>query len=316
MNASDWLMFAIICLLNAVVTRILLRNLNYFLMSRGIYGIDVNKPSRNKIPEEGGVSLCIAFVFSGWLFSFIWDLNWVIPILIATALICLVGFVDHFRNIRPVPKLFYGFAIGLLYYLIIMESTGLLLWQQALYLLFIGVAFTIGTNAFNLLAGFNGIESGVTVISSGALTIYYYMVGFEEAAALLILLNITYLVIWQLNRFPAQIFLGDSGTLMPVSVYIGIAVYTGHWWPLPFVLAPHFLNAFIKFLSTGISTRSDYAPLVYQNEKLQLPEKNYWSLIRLYIAAAGPRTEPQIVNFVFVTEFVACAAMLLILLGR
>ena len=108
MSERELIMFGIVCLINAVLSRILLRNLNYFLMSRGIYGIDVNKPTRNKVPEEGGVSLCISFVFSVALFGYIWNLPWIIPLIITTILISLVGFIDHFRNIRPWPKLFYS----------------------------------------------------------------------------------------------------------------------------------------------------------------------------------------------------------------
>lgn len=316
MNASNLLMFIIICMIDAVIARILLRNLNYYLMSRGVYGIDVNKPTPVKVPEEGGVSLLIAFLFSGGLFTYVWNQDWVVAVLIPSALISFIGFIDHFRNIRPLPKLFYSFVIGTLNYLLLMDKTGFSIWQQILLLLLISFAFSIGTNAFNLLAGFNGIESGNTIISSLSLAVYYYVSGFEFAAGLLILLGISYLVIWDLNRYPARIFLGDSGTLLPMAVYIGVSVYTGHWLPLLFILAPHLINVVIKFFSTGISTRSDYDPLVFRDGKLHLPEKNYWSLIRLLIAATGPKTEQQIVNFVLGSEIIVCAAMLIVLLGR
>ncbi|MCK4790668.1 MAG: hypothetical protein KAV87_43435 [Desulfobacteraceae bacterium] len=195
-----------------------------------------------------------------------------------------------------------------------MNDPPISLGQKLVYLLLVGVAHSVAINAFNLLAGFNGLECGVTVISSIALSIYYYAIGHEYVAAVLILLAVGYGVIWRLNRYPARIFLGDSGTLIPASIYIGLSVYTGQWLPLLFVMGPHLLNALVKLLSTGISSRSDHQPLVYKDGMLHLPEKNYWSVIRLYLQLAGPKTEQQIVYFVYAVEAVFCLMMFVVLL--
>ncbi len=305
------LMFAIICVVNAVFTHLVLTSLSQFLFNRGVYGIDINKPTRDKIPEEGGVSLCIAFVSTFALFALIWELSWAIPIIATTVLICVVGFVDRFRNLKPFTKLIYGFAVGMLYCALIIKDPLYPFVLTVAYILLIALIYTVSTNVFNLLAGFNGIESGVTVISSGALAVYYYLHGYPQVAGVLVLLAVTYGVMWYFNKYPARIFLGDSGTLMPASVYIGLSVLTGHWVPLFFVLGPHFLNAVLKYLSTGVSSRSDFEPLRYKDGRLHLPEKNYWSVIRLYIKVAGPQEEKQITRFVHLLEMGFCLAMFL-----
>ncbi len=50
------MIFLIILVVNAIVTRILLQSLSGWLMDSGVYGYDVNKPEKTRVPEEGGVS--------------------------------------------------------------------------------------------------------------------------------------------------------------------------------------------------------------------------------------------------------------------
>jgi hypothetical protein len=73
-------------------------------------------------------------------------------------------------------------------------------------------------------------------------------------------------------------------------------------------MAPHLLNMLIKFFSTGVSSKSDFEPLVYREGTLQLPQKNYWSLIRLYLAT-GPKSEKSIVYFVLSLEALFCSLL-------
>ena len=110
---------------------------------------------------------------------------------------------------------------------------------------------------------------------------------------------------------PAQIFIGDSGSLVPASVYVGLTIVTRQWMALFVVMAPQLLNALIKYVSIGVSTRSDYAPLVYRDGLLHLPQRNYLSLIRLYLLT-GPKHERQIVHFVYLVQLLFCLLLFLL----
>ena len=310
---NNILVFLIIAALSAILTRILLRNLNYFLMDKGIFGIDINKPNKPKIPEEGGISIVIAFVFSLFLFKYFFQIQWISLIIITTILISLIGFIDRVRNIKPFPKFTYCAIVGSVYSISYLQNPNFNIIYALLFLFLGSIFYSVLVNAFNLLAGFNGLESGVTIISSMALGIFFSFKGLYGAAGVLFLMATAYFVFWQLNKYPAQIFLGDSGTLVPASVYFGLAIVTTFWLPIIIVLAPHLLNAAIKFASTGISSRSDHQPLVFKQGKLYLPEKNYCSLIRLFLLT-GPKSEKAIVYYVYAIESFFC--FLLILLFR
>jgi UDP-N-acetylmuramyl pentapeptide phosphotransferase/UDP-N-acetylglucosamine-1-phosphate transferase len=156
----------IILAVNAVLTRILLRTISPFLLARGIYGYDVNKPAMTKVPEEGGVSIAVALVFSLLLYGYFFNLAWVSLLAITTALISLIGFVDRLRDIRPYPKFFYCAVAGSLYGISFLQDPNVGLYHALLFLFLGSVAYSVVVNSFNLLAGFNGLESGLAVISS------------------------------------------------------------------------------------------------------------------------------------------------------
>jgi UDP-N-acetylmuramyl pentapeptide phosphotransferase/UDP-N-acetylglucosamine-1-phosphate transferase len=114
-----------------------------------------------------------------------------------------------------------------------------------------------------------------------------------------------------MNKYPAKIFIGDTGTLVPASIYLGLAVYSDHLYPVILVLTPHLINIIIKYMSAGVSSRTDHSPLEYKDGLLYLPKNNYLSLIRLYLLS-GPKDEKRIVYYVYAIESVFCILALLI----
>lgn len=311
MTEGNIIVFVILVMVNVVLTRILLQNLNYYLFDKGIYGIDINKSDRPKIPEEGGISITISFTISLVLYWYYFSVQNIAPFLVTTPLICLLGFIDHFRNIKPYPKFFYTAVIGsvfTIYYIRLIPNP---LIMNLLLIVAIGVSYAILVNAYNLLAGFNGLESGVTIISGTALTIFFYLNGHRAEAGIILLLISGYFVFWMLNKYPAKIFIGDSGTLVPPSVFYGLGLLTGQILPVVFVMSPHILNIIIKYISIGVKSRSDLKPLVLKDGLLHFHEQKYYSLIRLLLLN-GPKHEKHIVYYVYFIELIFCVLLFII----
>lgn len=311
MTEGNIIVFVILVMVNAVLTRILLQNLNYYLFDKGIYGVDINKSNRPKIPEEGGISITLSFSISLVLYWYYFNVKNVAPFLVTTPMICMLGFIDHFRNIKPYPKFFYTAVIGsvyTIYYIRLMPGS---LLTYLMLLLAISISYAVLVNAYNLLAGFNGLESGVTIISGSALAIFFAINNHRVESGILLLLVSGYFVFWMLNRYPAKIFIGDSGTLVPPSVFFGLGLLTGHILPVVFVMAPHILNIIIKYLSIGVKSRSDLKPLILKDGLLHFPEQKYYSLIRLFLIN-GPKHEKHIVYYVYAIELVFCISLFLI----
>ena len=308
----QFIRFSLVFIINLALTRLLLRNLNYYLMNRGIYGIDINKEEKIKIPEEGGISIVISLCISFVLIWVVFRSDWIWLLIFTSLLISTLGFIDHFRNIRPYPKFIYCAVIGSSYLFYILNDPAINPKTLIIAIIIIPIGYSVLVNAYNLLAGFNGLESGVTVIISVTMAIFFYSKGFTAEAGVSALVGGSYFVFWFLNKYPAKIFIGDSGTLLPLSIFIGLAIITRMWQPILFISAPHLINAAIKFLSTGVRSRSDLKPLIFEEGKLRLPEKYYMSLIRL-ILLSGPKHEKQIVYYIYTVEIFFCSLIFIFL---
>jgi UDP-N-acetylglucosamine--dolichyl-phosphate N-acetylglucosaminephosphotransferase len=312
MSDRDLLMLSTIGLLNAVLTHVLLRNFSWILMKQGVVGLDVNKPDRPRIPEEGGIAITISLMISFALHTHFFGYRWMPLIMLTTLLIACIGVFDHFRELRPYPKMAYCALIGGIYSGSYLSDTSLGLPGAIVAFIAVALAYSLLVNAFNLLAGFNGLESGLAVLSSGALGTYFLVEGRAQEASIAFLVTISYAVSYNFNRYPAKLFIGNSGTLIPASIYVGLGLFTGEWLPVLFVMAPHLINGMIRFASTGVSSRSNFSPLIYRGGLLHLPPNSYLSLIRMYLKS-GPKHERSIVRYVLALECAFCLLMFIFL---
>jgi UDP-N-acetylmuramyl pentapeptide phosphotransferase/UDP-N-acetylglucosamine-1-phosphate transferase len=82
-----------------------------------------------------------------------------------------------------------------------------------------GVSLTIFTlltimNGFNLIDGVNWLSGGVGVVVSASFGLWFYLNGFEtETVMCLSLMGALFGFLW-FNKTPAQIFMGDTGSLI------------------------------------------------------------------------------------------------------
>ena len=76
MSDREYLVVGIVGILNAVVTWTLLANLNSFLLEKGVSGLDVNKPHKPRLPEEGGVAMTFCLILSFSLYAFFLGYRW------------------------------------------------------------------------------------------------------------------------------------------------------------------------------------------------------------------------------------------------
>jgi len=190
----------------------------------------VDKPEERKIhtqaiPRLGGLAIYAGFVLA--IISAIllarflgrglegWHL---LGILIGGTLILILGIIDDFRGLKPLPKfvwqiitsaviIYFGVSIGFvsnpLNGLFVIGWLGIpltLLWLVGM------------TNAINLIDGLDGLASGVCAISAG--TLFFVALRTHQISAAIIMLALcgSALGFLRYNFFPAKIFLGDSGS--------------------------------------------------------------------------------------------------------
>ena len=178
------------------------------------------------IPRTGGVAVALAAALAlTAVFTLVPDAEapaaWPVirPLIVAAALIFLVGLVDDVRGLGPAPKLaFEAVAAGVVMSSgLLIERVTLLGWTWSLGWLAWPITFTwlVGlTNAFNLLDGVDGLTAGITALAGTACVSILIVRGHTAEAMLLTAFVGAAIGFLVFNFEPASIYLGDSGSLV------------------------------------------------------------------------------------------------------
>ena len=155
-----------------------------------------------------------------------------------------IGFIDDFLSIRKgdneglttYQKLFMQVLIAIGFFYIYMRSGGQTSWVVGtlhidiemgwLYGLFILFVLVGASNAVNLTDGLDGLAGGLSAIAFIAFSLISLMVGFEDIGIFSLILTGSLLGFLIYNKYPAKIFMGDTGSLALGGVMGAIAILT------------------------------------------------------------------------------------------
>ena len=164
-------------------------------------------------------------------------------IYLGASIIFLTGLFDDLRPLSAWVKLTAEVAAGVVLYLGGMRVDPIsvpLLGQISIggWSVLITVAWVVGlTNAVNLIDGLDGLATGVSLIAATTLCVvgYSYSIGGVMIFALGLIGFLSVFIFF--NRYPARVFLGDSGSLqigyyfavislvVPIKSYTAAALY-------------------------------------------------------------------------------------------
>ncbi len=270
---------AIICgLLSFFVTRLLMPKIIRKLEEADIVGKDIHKSWKPVVAEMGGFGIIFGFVIGMFSGIYMHDLLAfpLVVVLVVILLVGMIGILDDLLALSSKSKFFLLFIAGLPLIWAAPPNVGLL------YLITIPIALSIGSNLTNMLAGLNGIESGLGVISMTSLTIACIILGKYDVTIISMSMLGALLAFLYFNRYPAKIFPGDTGTLIIGATIVCIAFIGRVKLIALIVLMPNIIDAVLKFYSAGVMNRSQQKPTQLNDEgKLVRPDVGFKSLIRL-----------------------------------
>lgn len=172
------------------------------------------------IPRMGGIAIVLGFIGTVAILSpFIKEFRTVqsLGFLAGSIIIVLCGILDDIYNIKPIIKLLFQLTAACI---VIFTGTIIKVITSPIYLNLdiIGIPITliwiIGiTNAVNLIDGLDGLAAGVSGISALFLASLCILSGSMLAVVLTIALAGSCLGFLPRNFSPAEIFMGDTGSL-------------------------------------------------------------------------------------------------------
>ena len=267
---------ALICgILSFISTRLVMPWLIRKLEKAEIIGKDIHKSSRPIVAEMGGMGILFGFIIGIFVGIILFPtLTFqLVVVLVVVLLVGMVGMVDDLIVLSSKEKLFL-----LPLWWIAPPNVGLL------YMLLIPIAVSICSNLTNMLAGLNGIESGLGVISMTSLTISCIILGKYDVAIISMSMLGTLIAFLYYNKYPAKVFPGDTGTLI-IGATIAAIAFIGRVKLIAFiVLLPNIIDAALKFYSAGVMERQQHKPTQLNDDgKLVRPEQGFKSLIRFVL---------------------------------
>ncbi|MFH1588832.1 MAG: hypothetical protein ABIA76_05850 [Candidatus Diapherotrites archaeon] len=212
---------------------------------RKIIGKDMNKYEKAEIAEMGGILVLFGFsmamMFSIFLFTYstLTQIQLNLHIILAGILtICLVGLIGIFddligwrKGIRqwqhallPLFAALPLMAIRAGIHSLNVPFFGVMELGAIYSLILIPIGVTGAANAFNMLAGFNGLEAGQGILIIATLSIVAFFEGQIEAVLIGIAMISALLAFIRFNWFPAKVFGGDSLTLMIGATIASMAI--------------------------------------------------------------------------------------------
>jgi len=246
--------------------------LSHFLIPRlkrfEITGKDVNKPERPEVAEMGGIAIVAGFtagmllaIFFNSFNGFAFNLVFVLAAIISIHSISFMGMVDDLLDIPQMLKALLPLfaAIPLVAVkaagstIITIPFLGAIDFGMIYILALIPISIAVASNLTNMLAGFNGMESGMGIVAFCVLSLVALANGSAELAIISLAMLGALIAFMRFNWFPAKAFPGDVGNLtigaaIAAGVIIGNLESAGAILMMPYIV-DFFIKAYNRFPS-------------------------------------------------------------------
>lgn len=173
------------------------------------------------------------------------------------------------------------------------------------YYLLVPLAVSAGANGSNILAGYNGMEAGVTAVASLPLLAFSFHRANAEAAILSSCLLAACMAFLYYNHYPSRVFPGDVGTLamggaLVLSAMLAKAELLGF-----IIMVPHFGELLCK-VSTRFASKEVIGHTQVSDEGLLVPP-TYPAVVHA-VMRRFPSTEKGLVLKMYILESLFAAA--------
>jgi UDP-N-acetylglucosamine--dolichyl-phosphate N-acetylglucosaminephosphotransferase len=286
------------------------------LLENNIFGIDVHKSNKPQIPEMGGIafvfSFLVAILFSILLnifFGFNFDTIKILAVSFSVLLVAIIGAYDDLFGLRQLFKAILPLFAAIPLFIFKFYDSGAIFFPLLgpidfgiLYLIIlVPLGIAVPANLTNMLAGFNGLETGLGIIIFSTLLVISFLISNVEVALISAAMLGGLIAFFYYNFYPAKVFPGDVGTLsigaaLGCASIIGKIEFLGALIVVPFVI-DFFIKAFNKFPKSFA---------ILENNNLHPPKNKIRSLSDLLLKLFGGLSEKNLVFIIFLIEIIFC----------
>ncbi|MDW8033951.1 MAG: hypothetical protein RMI79_03315 [Nitrososphaerota archaeon] len=280
----------------------------------GIFGIDYHKPNRPQVPEMGGLAFLTGvsaasiplFLLSPY---FTETLGTLVTVL-ATG---IVGIIDDKKKLNAFVKPLLTAAAGIPL-IIIHPYRGILILPlkiafqiPLLYIVIIPGFLAVVSNSINMFDTMNGTAVGSSLLVLVTLFIAIVLKSLSGgvdvilAGLIFTMLLFPLIVVFIYNKYPAKVFVGDTGTLSIGGALLAFSIINNCEALLIIGLLPHLTNGFFNLSSVGrLFERSelDVRPIIVSDDGTITVNTDLRAPITLtrFVTALGFTSEKDIIR--------------------
>lgn len=328
LELTDGLATAMTALLAMSTVFILTPPLIARMKAGGMVGVDVNKRTKTPIAELGGISALFAFSLSLSLVVGFQKLLGNVaepPFLAAISVFFIASTIGLIDDISDLPQRIKAVAVAFAALPLMLVHLGapVISFPFGLSLPFLGeahlfywlilvpIGVTGVANAMNMSAGYNGLETGQIVVISATLLVVGQLRGAPDVALLVFGSTLgCALALFYFNRYPAQVFVGDIGTLgLGAGLAAGIILAHLEFYGLV-AIAPAFFEAIVAiyFGAKGVNGARKKAcrnPVLLPDGRIAPPEGASHYTLPFLLLSLRPMKESHLVAILLLVYAVA-----------
>ncbi len=310
-----------LCIVSAVLSYFASRFFARYFKDAGIVARDLHKEKKPVLPTSAGIALASAFYLSvlGYVFLRVYyfknydQLLEVFASLLSILVITFVGFLDDVnvkgtkriglkqwqKPLFTLPAALPLMAVKLGTPTITLPFVGTVDVGVLYPLVLVPIGVVGGANMVNLLAGLNGLESGLAVIYLSALNLILLKVNAPLAAKIIGFAALgAVLGFLPFNLYPARFLPGDSLTYFLGALIANLAIVGNIEKPALILSVPFIIEFFLK--ARGLFKKPTVGYI--KNGKIYRKTKGIYSIPHFWMN--GKYTEPQIVFRVWLIQLI------------
>jgi len=292
-----------------------------------LVGRDIHKTIKEKVAEAGGICVITGFIFGLLTYIAIQTFYFhnqtkslqIMAVLSTILIIALIGLIDDILGWKiglrqwqkPLLTLFAALPMVVINAgqstmaipLIGRIDVGLLY-----PLFFIPIAIVGSANGFNMIAGYNGLETKMGIVILFILGFISWAIGNSSAAIIALIMVSALIAFLYFNKYPARVFPGNILTYS-VGALIGVIAILGNVERIALILfIPYFIELILKL--RGKFQKESFGKLL-KDGTLDIPYEKFYGLehIMIYLVKRIKKKvyENDVVNIILILEIIFIA---------
>jgi len=301
--------------------------------SVNLVGKDMHKVYSEPIVEAGGISVIIGFIFgllvyvAIHIFYFKDDFKslYILAVMSSILIMTIIGLLDDLLGWKKGLKQWQKPLIVLIAALpiIVINAGRSIMWVPFLGPIDFGLFYTFllipigiagAANGFNMIGGYNGLETGLGLIILATLGFISWEVGVAWVSVIALCMVFALLAFYIFNKYPARVFPGNVLSYS-VGALIAIVAILGNIEKFALILfIPYFIEFVLK--ARGRFKKESFAR-VNSEGSLDIPYDKIYGIehlaIKLLKKIKSKVYEKDVVYFLYGLEIILAGIVLLII---